>query len=236
MTTLLFQRIGLGPRELVSIVGAGGKTTILQVLGRELASTGAGVILTTTTKMATNQITGPVCWSGDPFRIEESLHPGTPLFVLRESIPGKVTGFRPEAIDHLFTSSCADHIIVEADGARSMLIKAPADNEPVIPTASTTIIVVVGADALGQPLGTVAHRVDRIATLTGLTKDDVLTPERAATVLLHPNGGLKSIPDAARVVMAIANVAATNEAAATRLAEILADHPSVDRYVLLRPL
>ena len=165
--------------------------------------------------------------------VEELLDPGIPLFVLCGTIQGKVTGPRPEAIDNLFTSTFADYIIVEADGARSMSIKAPADDEPVIPTASTTVIVVVGADALGQPLGTVAHRVDRITILAGLTDDVVLTPQSAASILLHPNGGLKSVPEAARVVMAVANVTAANEAAATGLAGILADHRRVDRSVTM---
>jgi len=231
--TTLSKRLGLGSRELVSIVGAGGKTTILRVLGRELASTDAGVILTTTTRMAASQVTDPVCWSDDPVHVEELLDPGIPLFVLCGTIQGKVTGPRPEAIDNLFTSTFADYIIVEADGARSMSIKAPADDEPVIPTASTTVIVVVGADALGQPLGTVAHRVDRITILAGLTDDVVLTPQSAASILLHPNGGLKSVPEAARVVMAVANVTAANEAAATGLAGILADHRRVDRSVTM---
>jgi len=236
MTTLLFQRIGLGSRELVSIVGAGGKTTILGILGRELASSGARVILTTTTKMATYQVTEPVCWSDDPVDIERSLDPGIPLFVLCGSIHGKVTGIPGEAIGRLFTSTSADHIIVEADGAGSMLIKAPAEHEPVIPAASTTVIVVVGANALGQRLGAVAHRVDRVAALTGLTEDDVLTPERAATILLHPDGGLKAIPEAARVVMVITNASASSEHATIGLTEILDGHPRVDRCVTLRGL
>ncbi len=198
MTTMLSLRIGLGSRELVSIVGAGGKTTILGILGRELASTGARVILTTTTRMAASQVTEPVCWSDDAVHIERSLDPGTALFVLCGSSRGKVTGLRRETIDNLFTSTSADHIIVEADGAGSMLIKAPAEHEPVISGGSTTVIVVVGADALGHPIGAVAHRVDRITALTGLTGNDTLSPEHAATILLHPDGGLKAIPGHAR--------------------------------------
>lgn len=236
MTTMLSQRVGLGSRELVSIVGAGGKTTILGILGRELASTGARVILTTTTKMAASQVTEPVCWSDDPVHIERALDPGTALFVVCGSMRGKVTGLRREAIDNLFTSTSVDHIIVEADGAGSMLIKAPAEHEPVISGASTTVIVVVGADALGQPIGSVAHRVDRITALTGLTGDDTLSPDRAATILLHPDGGLKSIPEPARVVMTIANVSAANEPAVAKLVGILNDHPRVDRCVLLHGL
>jgi len=225
--------MGLGPRELVAIVGAGGKTTILHTLGRDLAAVGLKVILTTTTRMAPGQISESVCWSDDPTKVEEALTVDAPLFVLSDHDSDKVVGLEPAAVDGLFTSTSVDHLIVEADGARTMSIKAPADHEPVIPDTSTMVIVVMGADALGQRLGTVAHRVERITALTGLTRDDRLTPEGAASVLLHPMGGLKSVPDTARVVMAITKVSPANTDAAADLQAALVDHPRVDRCVEL---
>jgi hypothetical protein len=57
----------------------------------------------------------------------------------------------------------------------------------------------------------------------------VLTPQDAASILLHPNGGLKGIPESARVVMAITKVSPENTAAAERLAEILGRYPRVHR-------
>jgi molybdenum cofactor cytidylyltransferase len=231
MTRLLSDRLGLGSRELVSIVGAGGKTTILTLLGRDLASTGASVILTTTTRMAGDQITEPVSWSDDPVHIQGRLNPGTALFVLGGAIPGKVVGLLPEFVEQLFVSTSADYIIVEADGAGPWLIKVPAVHEPVIPNASTTVIVVAGADALGRPIAQVAHRIELVRALTGLVGDDLLTPERAAMLLLHRNGGLREIPESARIVMAISNVTPTNEAATAELAEILRRHPRVERCI-----
>jgi probable selenium-dependent hydroxylase accessory protein YqeC len=159
--------------------------------------------------------------------------PGRPLYAVSEVSDGKVFGFPPETVDTMFSSSSADHVLVEADGARRMLIKAPGDYEPVIPSTSTTVVVVVGAGALGRLIGAVAHRPERIETLTGLSSSDVLTPEGAAAILLHPDGGLKGIPGAARVVMVIANVTDTTEPAATALAELLAADKSVDRCLLI---
>lgn len=233
MTESLSERLGLGSHELVSIVGAGGKTNILHTLGGELAARGRKVILTTTTKMAPSQVTDATTWSNDPGLVDELLVSGVPLFVCTELTGDKVIGLDPESVDILFAMDSVDYVVVEADGARSRLIKAPDDHEPVIPQASTTVIVVVGAGALGRRLGEVAHRLERIAALTGLTEDDVLTPNHVATILLHPGGGLKSIPPGASVVMAIANTTAANEPAVSRLAEILEDHPRVDRCVKL---
>jgi len=233
MTVPLSERLGLEPRELIAIVGAGGKTTIMGILAHELGAAGASMVLTTTTKMGADQVTDPVCWSYDPDEVEGMLTPGVPLSVLLGTVEGKVTGLDPEAVDALYLSTSADFIIVEADGARSLSVKAAADHEPVIPGLSTTVIVVMGADALMSTVETVAHRVDRVAALTGLSGDDVLSPQDAATVLLHPDGGLKSIPEGARVEMAISKVTYENQAAAEALASIVEQHPRVDRGVLV---
>lgn len=231
MTATLADRIGIGQHELISIVGAGGKTTILRSLGRELASRDRKVILATTTKMAADQIMEPVCWSDNPATVEAELFSGTPLMVMRGRIPGKVTGLSADAVDRLFVDTSADYILVEADGARSMSIKAPADHEPAIPGRSTLVIVVVGADALGKPLGDVAHRPELIATLTGANVDAIITVELAAAILLHPEGGLKRVPENARIVMAITKVSADNGGAVAGLVTELSHHPDVDRVV-----
>lgn len=233
MTAPLRDRCGIGSRELVSIIGAGGKSTILFALGRELAGSSGRVVLTTTTKMAIGQVTEPTCWSDDPPVVEAALVPGRPVFVAVDRIPGKVTGPSPEAVDHLFSETTAHYILVEADGARSMSIKAPADHEPVIPRTSTTVIVVAGIDAIGRPISEVAHRPDLVARIAGIGAIDVLTIEGAASVLLHRNGGLKGIPDAARVVMAITKVTREDEQGANQLATILEHHPRTDMTIIL---
>lgn len=233
MSITLADRIGIAERELISIIGAGGKSTILFTLGKELADPSRRVILTTTTMMAADQVTEPTCWTDDPIEVEKVLEPGLPLFVVTAEIPGKATGPTPAAVDRLFLETSADFVIVEADGARSMSIKAPAAHEPVIPRLSTTVIVVAAIDAIGRPISEVAHRPERVANLAGIGIDDPLTITDAARVLLHGDGGLKGIPGPTRVVMAITKVTQRTEESANRLATILAEHPRIDRVVAL---
>lgn len=233
MTTSLVSRIGLGPHELVSIVGAGGKTTLLHALGRELARDGHRVILTTTTRMTSHQVTEPVCWSSSPRDVAAAFVPGTPLFVMSAITSDKAVGLEPSVVDGLFEHASVDYLLVEADGARRMSIKAPADHEPVIPSHSTTVVVVMGADAIDKPLAHVAHRPERIAVLTGTTVDTIVTAKIAAAVLLHPEGGLKNIPPGARIVMAITKVSDNTRGAARGLATVLADNTRVDLVVTL---
>lgn len=231
MTRSLASQIGLGTHELVSIVGAGGKTTILRTLGHELARSGRRVILTTTTRMAPSQVSEPVCWSSAPRDVGAAMVPGNPLFVMSEVSPDKAVGLDPEAVNRLFSHTSVDHVLVEADGARTKSIKAPADHEPVIPAATTVVIVVMGADALGERLADVAHRPERVAELTDTTVNTMLTTELAASVLLHPAGGLKNIPPNARVIMAITKVPVDNEETVQQLLTQLSDSARVDRVV-----
>lgn len=233
MAISLVERIGIGDPELISIVGAGGKSTILFMLGRDLAASGSRVILTTTTMMAADQITEPTCWSDGSAIVDAALVPGSPLFVVTGRIPGKVTGPSPETVDSLFAETRADYVIVEADGARSMSIKAPADHEPAIPSASTTVIVVAAVDAIGHPISEVAHRPGLVASLAGVGEDDLLTTKHAATVLLHPDGGMKGVPANARVVMALTKATPATEEPARDLAATLASHPGVNQAIIL---
>jgi len=108
------------------------------------------------------------------------------------------------------------HVLVEADGSRMRPVKAPADHEPVIPPESTLVIPVVGIDALARPISDTAHRPARVSALTGLPPDVRLTPDAIAQLLTHPSGGLKNVPDTARVIPLINKVETEAELAAAR--------------------
>ncbi|MGB5169763.1 MAG: selenium cofactor biosynthesis protein YqeC [Acidimicrobiia bacterium] len=235
MTPMLRDQLGICEHELISIVGAGGKSAVLFTLGRELAIDGGRVILTTTTKMARDQVTEPVCWSADPMAAGRQLLAGSPLFVALGTIPGKVTGPTPEDVDRLFLETAADYVVVEADGARSKSVKAPAGHEPVIPGRSTLVIVVAAIDAVGRPIREVAHRPERVAALAGIPESDSLAVPDLAAVLLHAEGGLKGIPKTARVAAVITRVTPDTEQSAAELVGLLLADPRVT-HAITRPI
>ncbi|MBT8217166.1 MAG: putative selenium-dependent hydroxylase accessory protein YqeC [Acidimicrobiia bacterium] len=222
----------IGDRELVALTGGGGKTTLLFSLAAELAGRGGRVIGTTTTKLGADQVSGHrVCWSADPAEVEAGLDGDGPLFVLQAGDDRKVTGYEPEVVDELYADSSATHVLVEADGARSRPLKAPAAHEPVIPGAATLVVVVMGIDALGRTLFEAAHRPPEAAALTGLTEWARITPAVAAQVLTHPDGGLKGVPAASRVVVALTKVAPAAGDAAEELEGLLAGHGRIERVI-----
>ena len=234
----LAEDLGLGDRECVALVGAGGKSTILATLAGAYTGSTSRVVLTTTTRIQPDQIGAPVAWTSDPHVIADLLEPGVPLYVAIREERRKVIGITPAGVDRLFRETDVDIIVVEADGARRRPFKAPAEHEPVIPSSATTVVVVVGVGAVGRPADEVAHRPELVASLTGSPPTRPLTVEDVATVLLSEAGGLKGVPAAARVVMAVtevdtAKVNTGTDDAASRLTSLLGAHPRVERTVIL---
>ena len=128
-----------------------------------------------------------------------------------------------------------DHIIVEADGAKGLPLKAPGEQEPVIPSATTLLIPIVGIDAVGKPLNKEqAFRPERIAELTGTKLGDPITPHLIGTLMVHPQGLCKGVPSGARIVPFINKVETTEGLTKARevAQEVLAEGHEIERVVL----
>jgi len=200
--------LDLAGRELVSLVGAGGKTSLMLALAQELALAGQRVIITTTTHIwrpevevvqvatagAALEALGGRPWPGEVVCLASG----------EEEVAGraKLRGLAPEEVDRLWLEGAAEYVLVEADGARGCSIKAPRAHEPVIPAESTVLVGLIGLAALGKPLdGEQAFNPDLVAELTGLEVGQNLTPEATAGLVLHPEGLFKGAPEAARRIL-----------------------------------
>ena len=155
-------------RGVTAIIGAGGKTTLLLRLAEELSRCGT-VIVTTTTHIFPPQ--------NMPFS-ETAAQPKPVLCVGTPCEHGKLTAPR-EPIGVL--ARYADYVLVEADGAKRLPIKAHAAYEPVIPAEAEQVICVVGASGLNGGVMEKVHRPEVIAALTG--EAACATPEAVARLL-----------------------------------------------------
>lgn len=77
----------------------------------------------------------------------------------------------------------ADYLLVEADGAKMLPLKAHAEHEPVIPECAKRTVCVVGIDGVGRPISQACHRAERFARLADASTADATTPEMVARVL-----------------------------------------------------
>jgi probable selenium-dependent hydroxylase accessory protein YqeC len=206
----LHQALGLNDGGVVTLVGAGGKTTLMFALARQLASPDSPVLTTTTTKI---QLPTPaqsphlveVSHANDFLHVLDRLDPLPAHLTALTPVddhPEKRTGLSPPDIDTLAATGRFRWIIVEGDGAARKPLKAPAVHEPVIPDCSTHVIVVAGIDGLGNPLDEAhVHRADLFSKLSGLPLGETVTPEALTRIMVHPKGGLKDVPGGARVTI-----------------------------------
>ncbi len=188
--------LGIKSHEIISLVGAGGKTKLMFALAQELTSTGESVITTTTTKILKPSS------SETPFLLLETdeekmirlllqnLDKYRHITLAMEKLSsGKLRGVSPEFISRLAELNQVPYIIVEADGAARKPLKAPNSTEPVIPQITSLLIPIVGIDALGCKLSKeVVFRPEIVSRLTGLSLGDIVSAEAIAILITHPEG------------------------------------------------
>lgn len=146
---------GLGRGEVVSLTGAGGKTSLLLGIGQELSQAGWRVLATTTTRIAESQlrlIPGALRAERGAHAISEALETDRFVFLYDEIRGEKVYGPPETTIGWLLDALDADILLIEADGARGLPLKAPYPHEPVIVPETTLVIVSALIHVLGQPL------------------------------------------------------------------------------------
>jgi probable selenium-dependent hydroxylase accessory protein YqeC len=208
---LLSDLIDLPTSPLVAIIGAGGKTTTMYTLACELAQRGKCVITTTTTQIfypETDETDLLIVASETDVLLKtigeawQQYHRVTVAgTVLRKE---KLAGLQPEQPFELLVKSGADAVIVEADGARHRMIKAPAEHEPVIPLQTNVALLLMSAEAINQPLSDkIAHRPELVAMVTGINIGDVLSPAIIARLMTSEQGALKHISETATAYLLI---------------------------------
>lgn len=242
-TTSLKEALDIKPGEVLSLVGGGGKTTLMFALAQELASRGDCVITTTTTKIL------------EPLPSETSLllleiDEGKMIRLLLENVDeyrhitlaserlasGKLNGISPELVVKLAELNQVSYIIVEADGAARKSLKAPNPTEPVIPYNTSLVIPIVGIDVLGRRLTEEnVFRPEIASKLLGLPLGEVISAESIAFLITHHQGIIKGSPDQARIVPFINKVDVDKGLSKGRdlASKVLAmRHPQIKRVVL----
>lgn len=224
----LWQALSLGEvaRPVVAIVGAGGKTSLLYALAREITLLGGRALVTATARFtpAPHGWPMPPTLAASPGAAVDAARAAGGTLVLTGVEPqpaGRLAPLSVEDVDAIAASDVFDAILVEADGSRARPFKAPGEHEPVIPSSTTHVVAVVGASALGRRLdGEAVHRPERVRALVpGLSQDAVCSAEVVARVLAHDDGGRRGA--AGRRYAVLVNQADTHEAAAYAIASAL---------------
>jgi len=173
-------------RHVISLVGGGGKTTLLHYLAGCYAERGMRTAVMTTTCMGCPQAhceTMEGCralWArGGYAAVGQRLENGK---------------FRAPAEDVLRAVLAeAEIVLIEADGAHRRPLKFPGENEPVILDETDIVIAVAGLDALGRRAGDVCHRMPEAAALLGCDAQHIISPSDMVAALVSARGGRKGV-------------------------------------------
>ena len=239
----LSEALGIKPREVISLVGAGGKTTLMFRLAKELLLHGMKVVTTTTTKIAEPNSGETRSLFVDPDEgkvkdfVERHLNQYAHITVARERLNSrKLNGISLNLVNELWRLRGIDAIIVEADGAAGRSVKAPRENEPVIPTTTSLVVAILGADGMGKELnGENVFQPERVSKITGIPIGEKLTDEAMAVLMTHSEGIFRGAPSSSRVVAFLSKVdLADGVAKAKNIARKVLDkkHQKIEKIIL----
>jgi len=172
--------------HVISLVGAGGKTTLMCHLAQRFAERGMKTAVMTTTK-----ILRPRQFAKTIGECRAFWAAGEYAVCGEEAPQDKLCAPKEEVIAALLEE--ADAVLIEADGAKHMALKAPAEHEPVILPQTDIVIGVAGVQVLGKPVETVCFRQERVQALLGCDGAHRLTTDDLARLMLSTEGTRKAV-------------------------------------------
>lgn len=143
----MFEKFNIEKKNIITITGAGGKTTLMFLLSGELSKLGK-VMVTTTTKIYTPEKSQfEKMYIGD----KEIIGKNKNIFVVGKEIKDKkLIGLEYDGIKNL--KKDFDYILIEGDGSKEKFLKEWNEREPCIPNFSNVIIGVINLDIIDLDL------------------------------------------------------------------------------------
>jgi probable selenium-dependent hydroxylase accessory protein YqeC len=188
--------------DVVTLVGAGGKTSLMFSIAKELKL--KKVLVTTTTKIyypLDDQYDYYYNYVEFPFKKMKG------ITVMGNGIndENKIIGLEEEKIKTI--REYFDIVLIEGDGSRGLPIKAPEKHEPVIPSSSSIVIGVIGIDSIYKTINQQnVFRLERFCTITGSKIGDILDEYKIAKLIISKEGLFKGAPDDSRKIVVINKV------------------------------
>lgn len=183
--------LGLTDSHILTFIGGGGKTSLMNTLGIEFAKQRIPTLLTTTTHiMKPDFLPSKACIEEENLEqissfftnLEEDILPLAALGIPEKTIYNKVKWKSP-SINFmkklsLFSrkySNISLRILCEGDGSKRLPIKLPKDGEPVFFSKTDTVIGIIGLSCLGKPIKEMLFRYELLPELIFTQKKKQLT-------------------------------------------------------------
>ena len=180
--------------QVISLVGAGGKTTTMYQLADELAEQGLRVLITTSTHI--------VCPDEGWVVKDKTLAAAAELewqdriLILGSTAAGnKLSAPADLGEDGAMAAIArkADVVLIEADGSKRHPLKVPAKQEPVLVRQTELVIACAGLGAIGRTFGQGCFRIDTDGAWLHRSEGDIITAEDVALILMDERGCRKGV-------------------------------------------
>lgn len=175
-------------KHVISLVGGGGKTTLMYLLADCFCKKGYQTLVTTTTHIQKPKADD---WIHNEEELKMHWESGKIAVAGEESGPEKIMGIARHELARYM--QYADAVLVEADGAKRMACKVPNDREPVLLPQSDIVIGVMGLDVAGKTLREACFRLEQAMKLLQVPADHKITEEDMVKILTNSNGTRKSV-------------------------------------------
>lgn len=198
----LLSSMHLSNSRIVTFVGAGGKTSLMYALGKELSVNHKTLLTTTTHIMEPRNLSGALLITEEDrnqvisaFEISNLAALGIPL-AKRNTNDTKWSSPSLSFLKKI--QKTADFILCEGDGSRRLPVKIPRKGEPIFYPGTDTVIGVIGLSCLGHPAKNLLFGwqpdIDFPALKAALARGSgSITPEVLSVIALSPNGLKKGI-------------------------------------------
>lgn len=177
--------------HIISLVGAGGKTTTMYELATEAAGQGVHTLVTTTTHIGIPE--QEHVWADSVENLRQIWEHGG-YGVMGVMVQGKKLAQLPEK-EFYGAVHMSEMVFLEADGAKCLPCKVPAEHEPVLIPECDIVIGVVGLDTIGQPAEQVCFRLGETMELLQIHPEHRMCEEELVRILISDKGTHKNVHD-----------------------------------------
>lgn len=196
----MYKELGINPNRkyMITFVGGGGKTSLMFSLAKNLKRFGS-VLITTTTKILVPERTeydNLILLQEEKNNLLDFSKKGITLLgnkINKEN--NKVVGVESSLLDDLYQNGKFQFILVEADGAKHMPIKASNNGEPIVPSKTDINIGVIGFDALDKKICDICFRSEIFEKITGISKESIVDDEAIISLIKNDIGLFKNTPE-----------------------------------------
>ena len=183
--------IDLNKDKVITVVGAGGKTSTIFELGNELSNLNKKTIITTTTHMKLDK---------DFLLIDEDFNIENLKKILQKNNLIKIgkneSDYKVKSLDEDTLKRCidiSDFLLIEGDGSKRLPLKAPKDNEPVIIQETDLVIGLIGFDSLDKKIEETCHRPELVSKLLHKNIKENINIFDLVEIIKNKNGLKKNV-------------------------------------------